>query len=109
MDRRVKYITPHDSLAVTCSFRKRWPIGHSRCSNLRTTVLNLGGRTMKTLFTECSQSKPFAAIVAALTASDESRTHAVECQKIAEHHGDPIKEQYEARAREWLASFPRIA
>jgi hypothetical protein len=63
---------------------------------------------MKTLFTECSQRNTFAAIVAALTAS-EFRTHEVECQKIAERHGDPIKEQYEARARQWLASFPRIA
>jgi hypothetical protein len=64
---------------------------------------------MKTFFTECSQRNTFAAIVAALTASDEFRTQAVECQKIAERHGDPIKEQYEARARQWLASFPRIA
>src|SRR5260370_6900084 len=108
MDRRVKYITPHDSLAVTCSFRKRWPIGHSRCSILRTTVLNLGGRTMKTLFTECSQRNTFAAIVAALTASDEFRTRAGTGHKTAYHHGDPIKEQYETRAPQKLARFPRI-
>jgi hypothetical protein len=64
---------------------------------------------MKTSFTNCSELHNFGAIVAALMASDESRTQAVECQKIAERHGDPIKEQYEARTRRWLTSFPRIA
>jgi hypothetical protein len=66
---------------------------------------------MKTLFTECSQRNFFGAIVTALSTarSGEIRIHAVECQEVAERHGDLIKEQYAAVARQWLASFPRIA
>ena len=34
--------------------------------------------------------------------ADECEAHAVECHEIAECHGDLIKEQYEALARQWL-------
>jgi hypothetical protein len=68
--------------------------GHSSMFNLRITVLNLGGCTMKTLVTERWQRNELA---------EEFRTHAVECQEIAELHCDLIREQYEALARQWLA------
>jgi hypothetical protein len=48
---------------------------------------------MKTLVTERGQRNDLA---------DEFRTHAVECQEIAELHCDLIKEQYEALARQWM-------
>jgi hypothetical protein len=34
--------------------------------------------------------------------ADELQAHAVECHEIAERHGDLIKEQYEALARQSL-------
>jgi len=33
--------------------------------------------------------------------ADEFRARAGECREIAERHGDLIKEQYEALARQW--------
>jgi hypothetical protein len=66
---------------------------------------------MKTLFTNCSQLNNFGALVAALLTarSDEFRANTVERKEIAERHGERIKEQYEALARQWLASLPRVA
>jgi hypothetical protein len=35
-------------------------------------------------------------------AADEFESHAAECREIAQRHGDLVKEQYEALARQWL-------
>jgi hypothetical protein len=48
---------------------------------------------MNTLFTERWQRSDV---------TDDFRIQAAECQEIAERHGDLIKEQYEALARQWL-------
>jgi 23S rRNA-/tRNA-specific pseudouridylate synthase len=34
--------------------------------------------------------------------SEQFRAHAAECNQIAEHYSDSIREQYEALARQWL-------
>jgi hypothetical protein len=63
---------------------------------------------MKTLFTTRSQRNNFVAALPTAR-SDKLWTNTVECQKIAERHGELIKEQYKLLAGQWLASLPRIA
>ena len=64
---------------------------------------------MKTLFTARGQHEKAGVIVVAslTTRSEEFRTHAAECQEIAERHRDLIKKQYEALARQWLVVAER--
>ena len=61
---------------------------------------------MNTLITALGQHDKVAAIAAALrtaerSRSEEYRTHAAECQGIANGWPDLIKQQYEALAGQW--------